>query len=148
MYQLMLILHVLGAAVWTGGHLVLAVGILPQALRRHDPEFIRDFESRYERVGIPALVVQVVTGIWLAYRMLPDLAAWFGFETYVASHIAVKLGLLLLTAVFAVDARVRVIPRLRSETLPALAWHVIPVTIFSVLFVVLGVGMGTGGILP
>jgi hypothetical protein len=79
--------------------------------------------------------------------MLPDPTAWFGFETYVASHIAVKLMLLLLTAAFAIDARVRIIPRLRSETLPALAWHIIPVTILSVLFVVLGVGMGTGGIL-
>ena len=147
MYQLMLILHILGATVWTGGHLVLAIAILPQALRRHDPALILGFESRYERVGIPALVVQVVTGIWLAYRMLPDPAAWFGFETHVASHIAVKLMLLLLTATFAIDARVRIIPRLRSETLPALAWHIIPVTILSVLFVVVGVGMRTGGIL-
>jgi putative copper export protein len=147
MYQLMLILHVLGATVWTGGHLVLAIAILPQALRRHDPELILGFESRYERVGIPALVVQVVTGIWLAYRMLPDPAAWFGFETYVASHIAVKLMLLLLTAGLAIDARVRIIPRLRPETLPALAWHIIPVTILAVLFVVVGVGTGTGGIL-
>jgi uncharacterized membrane protein len=43
MYQLMLILHVLGATVWTGGHLVLAITILPQALRRHDPELILGF---------------------------------------------------------------------------------------------------------
>ncbi|NNG17708.1 MAG: copper resistance protein CopD [Gemmatimonadales bacterium] len=147
MYQLMLILHVLGATVWTGGHLVLAITILPQALRRRDAELILSFESRYERVGIPALVIQVVTGIWLAFRMLPDPAAWFGFETDVASHIGVKLLLLLLTAAFAVDARMRIIPHLRAETLPSLAWHIIPVTIFSVLFVVVGVGLGTGGIL-
>jgi putative copper export protein len=147
MYQLMLILHVLGATIWTGGHLVLAITILPQALRRRDAELIRGFESRYERIGIPALLVQVVTGIWLAYRMLPDPGAWFGFESSAASHISVKLLLLLLTVVFAIDARVRIIPRLSAETLPSLAWHIIPVTIFSVLFVVVGVGVGTGGIL-
>jgi putative copper export protein len=147
MYQLILILHVLGAAVWTGGHLVLAITILPQALRRRDVGLIKGFESRYERIGIPALLVQVVTGIWLAYRMLPDPGAWFGFEASTASHIGVKLLLLLLTVAFAIDARVRIIPRLRAETLPALAWHIIPVTIVSILFVVVGVGMRTGGIL-
>lgn len=147
MYQLILILHVLGATVWTGGHLVLATSVLPQALRQRDPQLLLSFESRYERIGIPALLVQVVTGVWLAYRMLPDPRAWFGFETAAASHIGVKLLLLLLTAMFAIDARARIIPRLRAETLPSLAWHIIPVTIFSVLFVVVGVGIGTGGIL-
>ena len=32
MYHAVLLLHVLGATVWTGGHLVLALGVLPGAL--------------------------------------------------------------------------------------------------------------------
>ncbi|MEV1968220.1 hypothetical protein ABZR56_17340, partial [Pseudomonas aeruginosa] len=42
-------------AIWVGGHLVLALGILPGALRRRDPQAIRAFEQVYERIGIPAL---------------------------------------------------------------------------------------------
>ena len=44
MYGLMLFLHVLGATVWTGGHLVLALGILPQVLRERSPERLLAFE--------------------------------------------------------------------------------------------------------
>ncbi|MBF3283866.1 copper transporter, partial [Pseudomonas aeruginosa] len=51
----LLFLHLLGAAIWVGGHLVLALGILPGALRRRDPQAIRAFEQVYERIGIPAL---------------------------------------------------------------------------------------------
>ena len=146
MYQLILVLHILGATVWTGGHLVLATTILPRALRRRNAALVRDFEARYEGIGIPALAVQVVTGFWLAHRILPDPKAWFAFASPVATLIAVKLAVLMLTVILAVDARVRIIPRLRSENLPALAWHVIPVTVLSVLFVVIGVGLRTGGL--
>ena len=38
MYALMLFLHVLGATVWTGGHLVLALTWLPRVLRERSPE--------------------------------------------------------------------------------------------------------------
>jgi uncharacterized membrane protein len=31
-FKILVILHTLGATVWTGGHLVLAVTVLPQAL--------------------------------------------------------------------------------------------------------------------
>ena len=146
MYQLILVLHIIGATIWTGGHLILATTVLPRALRHADSALVSDFESRYEAIGIPALAVQVITGFWLAYRMLPDPRAWFAFESSIATLIAVKLTLLVLTVVLAVDARVRIIPKLKPETLTALAWHVIPVTIMSVLFVVMGVGLRTGGL--
>ncbi len=61
MYQLILTLHVLAATIWTGGHLVLALGILPDVLKNRDVEGLLNFEGKYERVGIPALIVQVIT---------------------------------------------------------------------------------------
>ncbi len=73
----LLFLHLLGAAIWVGGHLVLALGILPGALRRRDPQAIRAFEQVYERIGIPALLLQVVSGLWLASLWLP-FDHWFG----------------------------------------------------------------------
>ena len=73
MYGAILFLHILAATVWTGGHLVLAIAILPRVLRERSPAKLLEFESAYERVGIPALVVQVATGLWLAHRMVPEL---------------------------------------------------------------------------
>jgi hypothetical protein len=57
----------------------------------------------------------------------------------------VKLGLLALTVALAVDARLRVIPRLSDETLPVLAWHIRVVTAAAVLFVLAGASIRLGG---
>ena len=41
LFKLLVILHTLGTTVWTGGHVVLALTVLPQALKHRDPiEFI------------------------------------------------------------------------------------------------------------
>ncbi len=144
MYGWMLLLHILGATVWTGGHLVLAIAILPRVLRERSPQLLLQFESLYERVGLPALLVQVATGIWLAHRMLPAPSEWFDLGNAVARPIAAKLVLLAITVVFAIDARFRVIPRLSVDNLWSLAWHIVPVTAMAVLFVVVGVSFRTG----
>jgi putative copper export protein len=147
MHQAILLLHVLGASIWTGGHLVLAITVLPRALRAKDPSIVEQFEAGYEKLGIPALVLQLLTGLWLAYRLLPDPGAWFAFGSPAATNIFAKVILLVLTLALALHARLRVIPRLNAERLPTLAAHVILVTILSVLFVVVGVGFRAGGTL-
>jgi putative copper export protein len=144
MYDVALFLHVLGATIWTGGHIVLAGVVLPRVLRERSPERLLEFESVYEKIGMPALVVQIVTGIYLAHRLLPDVSQWLDFSNPVAAPIALKLTLLALTFAFALDAKFRVLPNLRSDTLLTMAWHIIPVTILSVLFVATGVSFRTG----
>lgn len=144
MYGTILLLHVLGATIWTGGHIVLAVVVLPRVLRERSPEQLLSFESVYEKIGMPALVVQILTGFMLAYRYEPDVTQWFDMANPVSHPIAAKLLLLLLTACFAIDARFRVIPVLSERNLVDMAWHIIPVTIFSILFVVVGVSFRTG----
>jgi putative copper export protein len=145
-YRLLVILHLLGAAVWVGGHLVLSLAILPKTLRTRDPSILREFESGYERIGLPALFLQVVTGLWLAYRWSPDVAGWFYPSTPQAKYILVKLTLLAFTVALAAHARLRVIPRLDSNSLPVLAWHVVMVTLSGVAFLVFGVAIRTGGL--
>lgn len=144
MWGAVLLLHILAATVWAGGHLVLALTVLPRVLRERDPAALLRFESAYERIGIPALVIQVITGVWLAHRMVPDAGQWFAFGQPVARLIGVKLLLLAATIAFAVDARLRIIPRLSRENLTSLAWHIVPVTLISVLFVFVGVAFRTG----
>ena len=146
MYATALFLHVLGATIWTGGHLVLALAWLPRVLRERSPEQLLRFEQGYERIGMPALVVQVVTGVWMAWQMVPSVGAWLSPETPVARAIALKLGLLALTALIAAHARLRVIPRLTAATLPLMAWHVAAVTLISVAFVAVGVSLRFGGV--
>jgi hypothetical protein len=94
MHQAILLLHVLGASIWTGGHLVLAITVLPRALRAKDPSIVEQFEAGYEKLGIPALVLQLLTGLWLAYRLLPDPGAWFAFGSPAATNIFAKVILL------------------------------------------------------
>ena len=70
MYGLLLLLHILAATIWTGGHIVLSTVVLPRALRERSPESLLRFERGYEKIGIPALLIQVGTGIALANQLL------------------------------------------------------------------------------
>ncbi|MGS3144839.1 CopD family protein [Aeromonas sanarellii] len=139
-----LLLHILAATIWTGGHIVLSVVVLPRVLRERSPARLLEFESVYEKIGMPALIIQVITGLYLAYRMLPDVSQWLDFSNPVAHPILLKLSLLALTLGFAMSARFRVIPHLSEKKLVTMAWHIIPVTIISILFVITGVSFRTG----
>ncbi len=143
MYALVVFLHVLGASVWVGGHLVLAVSVLPRALAARDPAIVLGFERGFERIGMPALLLQVLTGLYLAWHWLPHLAGWFTLAERIPAHISAKLALLAATLLLAANARWRVIPRLTPATLPVLAWHIALVTLFAVLFAAVGVSVRT-----
>ncbi len=143
-YYTILSLHLLGAMIWAGGHVVLAVAILPDALRRQSAAPVQAFEARYERIGMTALAVQVLTGLWLVHNLLGGAGNWFGGEA-IAHVVQVKLALLAATLALAVHARVRVIPRLTDQTLPVLAWHIRAVTTAAVLLVLAGASVRFGG---
>lgn len=140
----LLLLHVLGATVWTGGHLVFALSVLPRALRTRDVGAVHAFEAAYERLGIGALLLQVATGIAIAWRYLPDVADWLVDPSPVARLVRTKLALLTATLALAAHVRLRVLPRLRASTLPLLYAHVLAVTAVAVGFVVAGVGLRLG----
>jgi putative copper export protein len=144
MYGILLLLHLLSATIWTGGHIVLSVVVLPKVLRARSPEMLLDFESAYEKIGMPALIVQVVTGLLLAYRFVPDVGQWFNMANPISHAITAKLTLLALTVGFAINARLRVIPVLSKENLGEMAWHIIAVTTLSMLFVAVGISFRTG----
>lgn len=57
MLNYILILHLLGATVWTGGHLILTLVVLPKALSSRNIDGLMQFEQLFERVGMPALVL-------------------------------------------------------------------------------------------
>jgi putative copper export protein len=143
-FYLALSLHLLGAAVWVGGHLVLVISVLPDALRRRRASIVTEFEHRFERVGMPALALQVLTGLWLAERLLGPVDNWFDADP-LARAVQAKLALLALTAALAAHARWRVIPRLTDDNLQVLAWHIRAVSLIGVLFVLVGASIRLGG---
>jgi putative copper export protein len=145
LYPTILVLHVVGGSVWVGGHLVLVFGVLPGVLRERSVEKLLDFESKFERVGIPALMVQVATGLALAHRLSGEAIGWFEWSHPTGRSIAIKLMLLAATVALAMHARLRLIPRLTPERLPLMAVHIIGVTILSLLFLYTGVGLRYGG---
>ena len=146
MYELFVILHLLGAAVWVGGHLVLCVAVLPPALRARDPAPIRAFEERFERIGVPALLLQIGSGLWLAHSWVPDWRQWRGTGGPQSGLVATKLVLLALTAALGAHARLVLMPRLDVATLPKLGLHILGVTVLAVAFMVAGAGIRLGGL--
>jgi putative copper export protein len=141
----LLTLHILGACVWAGGHLVLAITVLPSALARRNPRILRAFETPFEKIGIPALIVQVLTGIWLASQFVP-VGRWLAFGSDLEVRIGTKLLLLGLTVALALHARLRLIPRLDTSNLGLLAAHILIVTALAVALVIVGVDFRTGAL--
>lgn len=142
MYKFIIILHVLAATIWVGGHLFLAVILLPNILKSKDFKALLDFERKFEKIGIPALLVQVVTGFYLAYQLLSDVKSWFLFEGHIATHIGIKILLLLATILLALNANFRLIPNIeKGNNLKIMAIHIILVTLFSLLFLIVGMSV-------
>ena len=144
MLNYILILHLLGATVWTGGHLILTLVVLPKTLLSRNIDGLMQFEQLFERVGMPALVLQISTGLWMAYQLLPNIAAWFKLDNDFSILISLKLLLLLMTVLVALHARFYRIPRLSVHTLKGFSINIILVTLFSVAFVVAGTLFRTG----
>ena len=146
LYRILIALHLIGAAVWIGGHLVLATTILPRALRNRDPSIILDFEQAFERIGLPSLLLQVVTGLLLAYRWLPEIGAWLRLDSNVSIYVVVKLALLAATLALALNAKFRVIPNINRDNMHVLASHIVLVTVMSIGFLLAGIAIRTGGL--
>ena len=148
-HHLILILHLIAATIWVGGHLVLAIGFLPRALKRKDFCYIGNFEKTYEPIGMPSLAVLVITGILMAYDYNAGLSSWFSFATPIERVVSLKLSCLLTSICFAVSAQTRVLPKLRKgqlNKLPEMAVHIICVTLIGVVMVILGSLVRIGGI--
>ncbi|HHI81041.1 MAG TPA: copper resistance protein CopD [Planctomycetes bacterium] len=142
----LLVLHLIGATLWVGGHLILALGILPQALREGSAKRILDFEARFKLLGHSALVIQILTGIEMARRMQPKMGEWFSFGSSLDRTIFAKLVLLGLTLVLAVHMKKRVLPGAGDDP-RKLAMHVRVVTVLALGLLVLGASFKGGWVL-
>jgi len=145
-HHFLLLVHLVSATVWVGGHLILCFRFLPKAIREKNPEVIRDFEKQYEPLGIPALLLQIISGIWMAYDYNVTISSWFSFSNSIEKVVSIKLFLLFLTLGLAIHARFFIIPKLSIATLRQIAIHIIVLTTVAVTMLVIGSFVRIGGI--
>jgi putative copper export protein len=143
--HILLILHLFAATIWIGGHLVLCIGYMPRALRQKDPAIITNFEKSYEKIGLPALLLLVITGVLLSYSYDVTVNDWFSFNASIEKVISTKLILLLCTLTLAIHARIFIIPKLNPKNLTLMGIHVILITLIGITMMVLGTFVRFGG---
>ena len=141
--KLVIFTHIIAATIWTGGHLILSLSFLPKALKKNDFTIIEQFEAKFERIGIPALLILVISGIYMAIVYTTGFFE-FDFSDHYTRHVSIKFVLLLFTILLAVHARFVLIPK---RDLKPLSYHIILVTLLAVLFVFVGFSTRTGGLL-
>jgi len=145
-FPLLVIVHALAATVWTGGHLMLDLGVLPRALRAQSAAQVRAFEEVFEPLGLTALAIQVLSGLWMGWIYLPGFQGLFSPANPIGMLVGVKLLLLAGTAALALHARLRLIPNLTDANLSGLAWHIRSITALAIAFVVVGALIRLGGL--
>ncbi len=146
MNHIYLIIHLIAASIWVGGHLILLLRYLPQALREKNPTIILAFEKKFEPIGLPALFVQIITGILMAYHYNVSFANWFSFSNSIEKVVSVKLILLFLTLGLAIHARLFIIPTLSNKNLMQLGIHIFLINIIALAMLVMGTFIRMGGI--
>lgn len=89
---LRIFLHVLGAAVWVGGQIVLA-GMVPQ-VRQDSPAALKAITNGFARIALPGLLLVFVTGIWSMFEIdFSDRGAEFQGTVMIKVLLAVLSGL-------------------------------------------------------
>lgn len=142
MQKIALILHLLGACIWVGGHLYLAIRLMPTFIKTNDVKGFLTFEKSYEPLGMSALMIQVITGLYMMHTLTP-VTTWTQPMGILTALFHSKLTWLILTLLTAIHARFRVVAKLQDGTHSANALsimniHVILICLYSVGFVVTG----------
>ncbi|WP_066801118.1 hypothetical protein [Moraxella oblonga] len=142
MHQVALILHLFGASIWVGGHLYLLIRLMPNFVRQNDIKGFLAFEKSYEPLGMTALAIQIITGLYMMNDIAP-FRLWGEPMGFLTALIHGKLTWLALTVITALHARFRVVKHLENgtytnKTLTVMHIHVGLICLWSVAFVITG----------
>jgi len=144
-YPILVIFHVLGAAIWIGALVSFVLGTLPAATRTGDLSQLKSTgKIVLGRVGFAALVVQALTGIRLAGN-------WINWSTIFKEpngHL-ILTKIVLLVVLFGLGGFLfhRTLPRLEPDKLGGFVGMTWLVLILSLVVLVLGVGVRVPGFL-
>ena len=145
-HQIILIIHLLAASIWVGGHLFLVLRILPATIQQKDISIVSDFRAKFGKIGMPSLLILVVTGILLAYDYNVPISDWFSFSNPIEKIISIKLLLLFTSLSLAVHAQKVVFPKLTSNRMLPAILEIIIVTLIAVSMLILGSLVRVGGL--
>lgn len=145
-HHILLILHLLAATIWVGGHLFLSIRFLPEAIKSKDVSIIQNFKDKFEPIGMPVLIISILTGILMAYDYGVPFTKWFSFSNGIEKVVSLKLILLFITLALAVNAQLFLFPKLSSKNLPKATLQIILVTIIGVTMLILGSLVRIGGL--
>ncbi len=145
-HPILLILHLLAATIWVGGHLLLSIRFLPEALQKKDLSIILNFKDKFEVVGLPSILILLISGIAMAYDYGVSFSRWFSFSDGIEKIISIKLILIFTTLILAAYAQLFVFPKASSERIRPVAIQIILVTLIGVAMLILGSLIQLGGV--
>ena len=144
-YKIIIFLHILFASVWCGGYIIFSTVYLPRALKSKNAGIIKSFEESFGRIGITALTLQLITGIYLSFRYIPNFFDWFSFSYYVPVNIFLKLVLILITLFLVHYLKLVIIPKTTNENMGTASFYVYLITVIAIVLVLIGTSFRFGG---
>lgn len=145
-HQIVLIIHLLAATIWVGGHLLLLLRYVPKAIKSKSHEELSTFRKNFEPVGMPSLFILIITGILMAYDYKITFKKWFLFENSIEKIISFKLILLLISLTLAFITIKFVLPSINKVSPFLLYFIIFLVTTIAVSMLILGSLIRVGGL--
>lgn len=145
-HQIILIIHLLAATIWVGGHLILAIRYVPKAITTKSLEELSIFRKNFEPIGIPSLLTLIITGILMAYDFNIPFEKWFSFENSIEKIVSVKIILLLISLSLAFITTKYILPFIDKLSPFLLYFIIFLVTTIAVTMFILGSLVRIGGI--
>lgn len=137
-------LHILGASIWIGGMLILALGVLPKAKKTNDATLIKNFESSFHILGMIALTVQLLTGFRMAMIYAGSMGNLFDFDNHAAVLFIWKLVLILITMGVFVVFKKKTLSKLTNENISSASSMIWILTLLAIALLILGLGFSRG----
>lgn len=145
-HHLLLIIHLIAATIWVGGHLILLLQYLPESIKLKSLTPINIFRKKFEPIGMPSLFLLLFTGVLMAYDYEITFIKWFHFKGGIETIISLKLFLFTVTLTLAFSASKFIFPNLKEKPTLLLIIFILLVTIIAVLMLVLGTFVRLGGL--
>ncbi|HRG17853.1 MAG TPA: copper resistance protein CopD [Flavobacterium lutivivi] len=145
-HQIILIIHLLAATIWVGGHLILLLRYVPKAIKTKSLDELSVFRKNFEPVGMPSLFVLIVTGIIMAYDYNVTIEKWFSFDNSMEKIVSIKLILLFISLILAFITIKFVLPSIDKLSPFLLYFIIFLVTTIAVTMLILGSLVRVGGL--
>lgn len=145
-HHILLIVHLICATIWVGGHLFLVIRIVPKAVRENDVFILKNFKKSFEPIGMPSLVLLLITGILMSYQYNVQISNWFSFSNVIEKVVSLKLILLGCTFLLAMLAEFLFFPKLTQNNIKRGVVPIVLVTLIAVAMLILGSFIRYGGV--